>query len=164
MIKKLLPVILAIFGLAAGLGAGLMLRPEPAPETMADKDMTQKEEKAPKEEEDTKSSDYEYVKMNNQFVIPDIADGKVTALLVMSLSLEVEPGNSEAVYSLEPKLRDAFLQVLFDHANLGGFRGDFTNHVKMDDLRMALLEVAHKQFGPPIKKILITEIVRQDIN
>ena len=72
----------------------------------------------------------EYVKLNNQFVVPVVEDGRVAAMVVLSLSLEVEAGNTEAVYQREPKLRDAFLQVLFDHANVGGFCGSFTDGVE----------------------------------
>ena len=48
-------------------------------------------------------------------------------MVVLSLSLEVEAGNTEAVYAREPKLRDVFLQVLFDHANSAAFSGSFTD-------------------------------------
>lgn len=54
----------------------------------------------------------EYVKMNNQFVVPVVEGGRVAAMVVLSLSLEVDAGNTEAVYQREPKLRDVFLQAL----------------------------------------------------
>ncbi|AWD21980.1 flagellar basal body-associated FliL family protein [Fuscovulum blasticum] len=151
MIRKLLPVLLALLGLGTGLGAGLVLRPEadhtaePAPEQDA------KPETAP-----------DYVKLNNQFVVPILEGGRVTAMVVLSLSLEVQAGQTEAVYNREPKIRDTFLQVLFDHANSGGFRGSFTDGSNLVLLRQALTEKAAGILGPTVTDVLITEIARQD--
>jgi len=106
--------------------------------------------------------EHEYVKLNNQFVVPVVARDMVTALVVMSLSVEIEPGRAENVYRHEPKLRDSFLQVLFDHANMGGFKGEFTNANNMDVLRAALTDVARATLGNLVKGVLITDIARQD--
>ena len=67
-----------------------------------------------------------------------------------------------AIYSKEPKLRDSFLQVLFDHANIGGFDGAFTNANNLAVLRGALREVAQKDMGDQVTDVLIVEIARQD--
>ena len=83
----------------------------------------------------------EYVKLNNQFVVPVLKDGKVVSMVVLALNLEVTEGGSEQVYAREPKLRDAILQVLFDHANSGGFAGAFTDGSNLVLLRKSLLEV-----------------------
>lgn len=104
----------------------------------------------------------EYVKMNNQFVVPVVDEGRVAAMVVLSLSLEVEAGNTEAVYQREPKLRDAFLQVLFDHANVGGFSGSFTDGSNLVVLRTSLKEAASLVLGTMVSDILITDIARQD--
>ena len=60
------------------------------------------------------------------------------------------------------KLRDAFLQVMFDHANAGGFSGSFTDGSNLILLRAALLEMAVKTLGDVISDVLINDIVRQD--
>ena len=167
--KKLLPIILAILGLGAGIGAGLALKPtqvetaEEAPcgEVEMIPSSTQEEQQSEASGEEETNSDF--LKMNNQFVVPVVADNKVTALVVMSLSLEMEPGTSEAFYQREPKLRDAFLQVLFDHANSGGFDGVFTEGRKLENLRSALLETAQKTMGTSVRKVLVTDILRQDV-
>lgn len=154
MIRKLLPVILALVGLGAGLSAGLFLRPPPAEPAEAEKsaDESTEAEKPPPD----------YVKLNNQFVVPIVEGGRVSSMVVLSLSLEVVPGNSETVYSREPKIRDVFLQVLFDHANTGGFRGSFTDGSNMVVLRRALKEKAVGVMGDVVTDVLITEIARQD--
>ena len=109
------------------------------------------------------ASEHEYVKLNNQFVVPVVKGPKVAALVVLSLSIEVTAGNKEAVFGLEPKLRDSFLQVLFDHANAGGFDGAFTAGEKMSDLRRSLTEAAIGVLGPVVSDVLVIDIVRQDV-
>ena len=106
---------------------------------------------------------YIYVKLNNQFVVPVVERDELSALVVMSLSLEAVEGMSDRIYALEPKLRDALLQVLFDHANMGGFRGAFTRSDVMIPLRTALREAAQRELGPDIVDVLIMEISRQDV-
>ncbi len=172
---RLLPVLLALAGLLAGGGAGFLLRPpteETAPippcgEAPAAADAAAAghpdgagEEAAATDPEAPPT--HEYVKLNNQFVVPVVEDGQVAALVVLSLSLEVTPGMTEEVYAREPRLRDGFLRVLFDHANAGGFGGAFTQSNNMEILRDALLEVARKSLGTAVSDVLIIDIVRQD--
>ena len=85
------------------------------------------------------------------------------ALVVASLSVEVTQGMTETVYAREPKLRDVFLQIMFDHANIGGFNGSFTAGQRMDILRSALLDGARSVLGSEARDVLITEIARQDV-
>ncbi|MEJ2000155.1 MAG: hypothetical protein P8X77_02005 [Maritimibacter sp.] len=82
---------------------------------------------------------------------------------MVSLSIEVTPGYSTDVYQLEPRLRNTFLQVLFDHSNSGGFDGAFTSGPKMKALHEALYEAAHMELGEKLKDVLITDIARQDL-
>ncbi len=149
---KLIPILLALVGLGAGVGAGLFLRPAPAEDDAAHAAAPPEEPVEPPE----------YVKLSNQFVIPVLADGKIESMVILSINLEVTTGATEAVFSQEPKLRDAFLQVLFDHANAGGFRGSFTDGANMVNLRAALMEVATKVLGDTVKQVLIVDIGRQD--
>ena len=179
MLKIILPVVLAVIGLAGGGAAGYFLRPPPpppeevateagaegeaapakpappkaAPEKAAEGEAAEGEEAAPT---------IEYVKLNNQFVIPVIKKGAVASLVVMSLSLEVTVGSTEKVYAVEPKLRDVLLQVLFDHANVGAFEGSFTDTANMTDLRRALTEASQSVLGDLVLNVLIPDIARQD--
>ena len=161
MIKKLIPLVLLLVGAGAGVGAGIFLRPAPeavAEDPDAEQTMSVDTEKA----EEKSVLDHEYVKMSNQFVVPVVKGANVQALVVLSLSVEVPAGQKEAIYTHEPKLRDSFLQVLFDHANVGGFDGAFTNANNLDVLRGALREVAYRDMGEQITDVLIVEIARQD--
>lgn len=150
MLRKLIPLVLGLIGLGAGLGAGIFLRPAPDPagEVVGE---TVDPELVP-----------DYVKLNNQFVVPVLQDGKVASMVILSLSLEVTKGGSGQVYAREPKLRDVFLQVMFDHANAGGFQGAFTDGANLVLLRKALLEVAKTTLGELVSDVLIVDIVRQD--
>lgn len=168
---KLLPIILALVGIGAGVGLGIALRQDPTKTAQedvsneclqADRSHMAQITETVYENEDT-STEREYVKLNNQFVVPVVTDDLVDALVVMSLSIEIDEGQAETVYSREPKLRDAFLQVLFDHANIGGFRGEFTNANNMDVLRGALTQTAQNILGEMVSGILITDIARQDV-
>ena len=147
--KRIVPLVLVLIGLAAGLGGGIFLRPAAEPTAEAETELP------PEAQPD-------YVKLNNQFVVPVIEDGHVTALVILALSLEVTAGGSEEVFLREPKLRDGMLQVLFDHANAGGFRGSFTDGSNLVILRTALLEVAKRVLGEMVSDVLIVDIMRQD--
>ncbi len=104
----------------------------------------------------------EYVKLNNQFIVPLIQGGRVGAMVILSISLEMAAGSKEKVYAVEPKLRDTFLRVMFDHANAGGFEGTYTDRAKLDVLRATLAEVARPMLGDSLSEVLIEDIVRQD--
>jgi flagellar protein FliL len=160
--RKILPILLALLGLGAGVGGGLMLRPAP----MADHDMDDAHDGEADAGTDHGEVDPEvapeFVKLSNQFVIPVMEDGRIVSMVIMSVNLEVTAGSTEAVFAREPKLRDGFLQVLFDHANAGGFRGSFTDGANMVNLRTALMEVAEATLGEMVKDVLIVDIGRQD--
>lgn len=154
MIRKLIPIVLVVFGLAGGIGAGLFLRPAPeqssedlAPDTHEEVDPTQQPE---------------FVKLSNTFIIPIVEKGRVSAMVVLAVNLQVKAGTSQTVFSQEPKLRDVFLQVLFNHANAGGFNGAFTQGANMNYLRKALLEAGQKHLPNVIEDVLISDIARQD--
>lgn len=162
----LLPVAMLLVGVGGGVGAGLFLQPEPLPA----EDSPQAVDGEPKETQTATataapvdvSTEREFAKLNNQFIIPVVDDGLVTALVVMSLNLEVTVGSRTAIFAAEPKLRDRFLQVMFDHANTGGFSGNFTTGTNMRILRNDLLRAAKEVSGDRVTDVLILDIVRQD--
>uniref|UniRef100_UPI0040477F76 flagellar basal body-associated FliL family protein n=1 Tax=Yoonia sp. TaxID=2212373 RepID=UPI0040477F76 len=172
MKKIFLPLILLLIGVGGGVGAGLFLLPnEPA----SDKNDVAVACAEPASPDHIPKTDIavvdsngdpiinEFAKLNNQFIVPIVEDGIVSAMVVMALSIEVAPGNKESVFLAEPKLRDAFLQAMFDHANIGGFSGNFTSAQNLRPLREDLMRRA-KQIIPGIAKdVLIMDIVRQDV-
>lgn len=150
MIRKLLPVLLGLLGLGLGVGAGIFLRPA-AQEQAVVHEAASEPDLAP-----------DYVKLANQFIVPVMVKGKVGAMVILSLSLEVTNGSDAEVYKAEPKIRDEFLQVMFDHANSGGFSGSFTDGANLLLLRKALLESAKGVLKDMVHDVLIIDIVRQD--
>ena len=163
--KKLLPIILMLVGIGAGVGAGLALRPAPEPMDMSEG--AQEEAHAPKPVKKTVESGppkgREYVELVDQFVVPVVNEEAVSSLILVTLTLEAESGNSEQIFHAEPRIRGALLQAMFDHANIGGFDGAFTNSSKLDRLRQTFLEVAQKSYGDGITDVLIVQITRQDV-
>lgn len=163
---KLLPILLLILGVGAGIGAGIFLKP---PASVDDEmvnpcgDLKEMKDHPSQTPAKTAPENVEYVKLNNQFVVPVVSDAKVSSMVIVALSIEVAVGQREEVYSREPKLRDAFLQVMFDHANIGGFTGAFTSSENLDVLRRALRETGRGLFGDLILDVLITDIARQDV-
>ena len=167
---KLLPILMLILGIGGGIGAGIMLAPAPEMTEVAAKgdehDMATDEavaDHSEAEEEEDPTQQNEFIKIKNQFVIPVVERDQMTAMVVLSLSLETKPGMSGKVHTYEPKLRDVFLRVLFDHANMGGFRGAFTRSEILDPLRTSLREEARRFLGKDVVDVLILDITRQDV-
>ena len=145
--RLLVPVLIVVLAIVAGGGAGFMLRETPE----VDEEIAA-----------VPSETLDFARLNNQFVVPVIDRGRVAAMVILSLSVAVESGETEAVFAQEPRLRDAFLQTLFNHANMGGFDGNYTESGSMTLLRGALRETAQRILGAVAQDVLVVEIVRQD--
>ena len=159
--KKIVPLLLPILGTTAGIAVSALLND---PDDPGDINASQSMElSAPASPGKAPVETTSYVKLNNQFIVPVIDKDKVASIIVLSLSLEIT-GNSpaELVYAKEPKLRDVFLQVLFDHSNIGGFHGAFSDASKIEALRRSLLTVAKMTLGEGVQAVLITNLARQD--
>lgn len=158
LFSKLIPVLFLGFGTCAGIAGALMTAQDTQP--FAKPEI---EDPSPAADAQMAVDDVDYVKLNNQFVVPVVQEGLVSALVLVSLGLETTPGTAELVYNWEPKLRDVFLQVLFDFANIGGFQGVFTAPSNLNTLRSALRGAAQKEFGDSVLDVLIFDIARQDV-
>lgn len=165
MLRLILPIGLLVLGIGLGAGAGLYLGGGRDSAEMADAEV------APAEDHDTEDAGHgdvaapggsEFVRLNNQFVVPIVRQGSVRSLIIMALTVEVDSGQNETVFDTEPRLRDAFLRVMFAHANAGGFDGNFTEATAMTPLRQALAEAAHSVLGDVARDVLIVDITRQD--
>ena len=174
MFRLLIPLVLGIAGTAFGVAAALYLVPGEPEEEAAIEQVAEPAAAAPcgpaeamdhaetvphRADPDHPS---EFVRLSNQFVVPIVSGGRTEALIVLSLTIEVAEGQTEAVHTREPRLRTAFLQVMFNHANSGGFAGNFTTSRNVDVLHEALLAEARGQLGAVVLDVLITDMVRQD--
>lgn len=182
MRKAIIPVFLLLAGVSAGGAAGLLLAPEKAGATDREGSTGQhrREDRpdeagppdlqtpGPTETKRSLSGDgeggtSEYFRISKPFIIPVVQGQKVAGLVTMSLSIEASDGLGDSFFSREPKLRDTLLQVMFDHANTGGFDGAFTLPSNLDPLRNALTEAAQQVLGrEQVREVLILEIGRQD--
>ena len=174
MKKLLLPLILALIGTGGGVAAAMFLFPAHAEEEMAmgpcgdmsgEAGAAAPDEQAAEEEEAVADGPgtNEYAKLNNQFVVPVVRGGGADAMMLLSLSIEVPAGQQSVIFTHEPRLRDVFLQVLFDHSNVGGFDGNFTAAANMRNLRDALRAAGREVLGEMVIDVLVTDIVRQQI-
>ncbi|MFN3845263.1 MAG: flagellar basal body-associated FliL family protein [Paracoccaceae bacterium] len=158
--RKLTPIFLILITIGAGIGAGILLRPAPLVDATVDPSEDGAVPHATKNA--TLPVTSEFVKLTNQFIVPVVENDRIASLVILSLSLEVTTGSRESVYTYEPKLRDGILQLLFDHANTGGFRGSFTDAANLVVLRKGLNEVSRRILGDIVKDVMITDIIRQD--
>lgn len=166
---KILPILIVLFGLGAGAGAGIYLRPAVVTQANECQDDNSNSCHAQIADDTDRGEATEpdpnnvyYVKLSKQFVVPVVKDGKVSSMVVMSLSIETTPTVGDVVFAREPKLRDALLAVMFLHANSGGFDGQFTSREAMNDLRGSLLEATRDVIGDDVYSVLVTDILRQD--
>lgn len=118
-------------------------------------------------ENDTASGSFDpsinYFKFSRQFVVPVIADGGVTSLVLLDLNLEMDASAAESFYVREPKLRDALMEELLDIANDGRFGGMLTDRRNLDQIRLDLLHAAQDVEGDSVHDVLILDIMRQDM-
>lgn len=161
----LLPLILGVVGLGGGIGAGLLfaLEPKIVRDSSGDTGGVPGDEsrRSPGGADDDAAS--EFARMSSQFIVPVIRGEQVASLVVLSITIEVDPGQTTTVFQREPRLRDSFLRVLFDHANIGGFDAGFTQSGTLEILRKALKEAAMATLGSMVRDILIVDIVRQEV-
>lgn len=169
--KLLIPILLALVGIVGGAGAGWYLKPAPpeAEGICRDSDGTVIEGTdcgadiagpiaAPADGADAS----QFIMLDRQFIVPLITDDRVSAMMVLTLNLEVAPGRAESAFRNEPRLRDALLRALFDHAYSGGFSGDFTAEPVVRDLRRNLLDAGRQIVGPGLRNVLIADMIKQE--
>src|SRR6056297_2493476 len=121
--RLVLPLILALVGAGAGIGAGLFLAPPPASdggdappgaaalgeptggegatlEGMAALEAASEEAEASVAER-PEMAEIDFVRLNNQFIVPVLEEGRVRALVVLTLGLETRTGLRPTVYARE---------------------------------------------------------------
>lgn len=95
-----------------------------------------------------------------QFFVPIVRDGTLSATMILSLSLEIPASAQDATNQQEFQLRDVILRQLLIHANTGGFDGNFTSDAHLQALRATLLKNV-QNVAPEVSAVLIGAIMRQ---
>ena len=104
----------------------------------------------------------DWFKFPNQFFVPIIRNGTPTAVMVLTLSIEMPAEARPKIEAQEARLRDALLGALLIEANTGGFDGNFTSETSLRRLRESLLAAGRRAGGADIQRILIEDIGRQE--
>ena len=108
--------------------------------------------------------EFEVVEFKKPFIVPVIVNGQLQSLISLSLGVEVEPEYSLVLEHMKPKMRDLFLQIMFQHANAGAFSGVYTETERLAALRKNLLQIieANIEFG--VRDLFITDVARQEVS
>jgi hypothetical protein len=162
--KKLLPLLSLILGLGGGVGAAIVLAP---PDTTPASDESGKtetpSEDTAKSSDPVAAEDMEIVKLPNQFVVPVMVNKRVIAMVILTVALQVEDGTGDDIRTLEPKIRDTFLEELFGLAALGVFEDEIVSRQSMSLVRTALTERTKTLLDQKGAKVFITDMARQDV-
>jgi hypothetical protein len=108
-------------------------------------------------------ADREYVKIGRQIIIPVVNKGETQALMLFDLAVGVPSSMTERIYATEPRLRDAFLRVLFEMSYTGAFSGTYTDERVVEELRGKLRAAARRLVGDAVGEVLILDIMRQEL-
>lgn len=180
MLKKILILLFPVLGFVGGAVGGDMLHAtaKPAEETAhapetdtaapASADTAADGHAAPKSgghggAESPKAADgLDWFKFPNQFFVPIIRNGTSTAVMVLSITIEIPASARPAIEAQEHNLRDALLSALMTEANTGGFDGNFTTEPNLRRVRETLQVAAQRAAGPDARRILIEDIGRQE--
>lgn len=190
MLGKLLMILLPVLALLGGAAGGAYLRPAPPPTEPAATDAAAEgghvageaangtpaghgdsghgagntgaagHDTGSQTGKDGEASELTWFKFPQQFFIPLVRDGTLSATMVLSLTLEMPASAAEEVFAKEFRLRDALLRQMLIHANTGGFDGNFTADAHIQSLRQELL-TAVQTVDPRIDAVLIGDIARQ---
>ncbi|MCV2447942.1 hypothetical protein [Paracoccus sp. DMF] len=104
----------------------------------------------------------DWFKFPSQFFVPILRNGTPTAIMVLTLTVEMPSSARPRIEAQEHRLRDALLNALLIEANTGGFDGNFTADPAQQRLRSALLAAAQAAAGSDVQRILIEDIGRQE--
>jgi hypothetical protein len=145
--KRSLAVIGVVLGLAVGGGAGSYWYMAPAGDAAASL---------------LRSEHHAFIDMERKFVVPLVRGNRVRSLVVVDLRLEVRSAAETRAQELKPKIRDLFLDTLYEMAVAGAFDGDLYSNNVQGEMRTRLLEDAMQVLQDDATGILIGELLRQD--
>lgn len=179
--KKILPIILVVFGIVGGGAAGMFLKPAPEPASEREdhaEDAAKAEKHAEKEAPAVQNADEPdasaapdnpavdgraYVKVGKQTIVPVVEGGETRALMLFELAVDVPLERRDSVHELEPRLRDGFLRELMKMSHTGAFMETFTDDRIIEELRRNLVHSAQRVLGEDAQDVLILDVMRQEL-
>ncbi len=174
--KKLLPIIIVVIAGVLGSGGGFFLKQttsagaseETAGEAL-DEDHGKKDKKKKKKKKDKNNdhgapaaADAAYLKFGRQFVVPVVKSGAPQVMMILEISIEVDPSTAGDVYTFEPKLRDAFLAELMRLGSADILTNIIEKPEAMTNTKSSLLNTARTILGDGAKDVLILGIGIQE--
>ncbi len=174
--KIFLPIVIILIAGALGGGGGFFLKQTTSPGATdvvaieaTDVSHDKEDKKKKKKKKDKKNShggaadsNAAYLKFGRQFVVPVVKDGAPQVMMILEISIEIEPSLAGDIYTLEPKLRDAFLAELMRLGGAGILTKVLESPEAMANAKSALLNTAHTLLGDGAKDILILGIGVQE--
>lgn len=103
-----------------------------------------------------------YLKFKRQFVVPVMKRGKIDALVIMNLNVELNDKAPDNAYSYEPKLRDAIMRELLSLSDGDMFGSGLTSAESYETLRATLVRASKAVLPEGVEDILILDIARQE--
>jgi hypothetical protein len=82
--------------------------------------------------------------------------------MLFEIGLAMRPGARERVFTLEPRLRDAFLRDFFEMSYTGAFLTTYTDERVVSELRAKLLDSARSYLGEDVSEVLLLDMIRQE--
>ncbi len=173
--KKLLPILIIVIAGALGGGGGFFLKQMTAPSTPEEAaseppdEGHEKKDKKKKNKKDKKSehgaaadADAAYLKFGRQFVVPVVKGGAPQVMMILEISIEIDPSQAGDVYAFEPKLRDAFLAELMRLGSADILANIIEKPEAMVKAKSSLLNTARTILGDGAKDVLFLGIGIQE--
>lgn len=104
-----------------------------------------------------------YYKFTREFVVPMIDNGRVESLVILNINLEVDAAQSQALFSMEPAIRDNIMTTLVGLSNDGRTFESITDIENYETIRTMVLMNLKKMSVTGINNVLILDMARQDI-
>lgn len=182
--KMLLPILLAVIGIAVGGAVGYAFKPAPEPTEEHAADSAEHGEKddhgAEKGHGDDKhkghgdakggalgeklseATDSAYVALSRKLIVPFTRENGKKAFVAIDITLEMAPEDSGRATEHEPKILDAFLRTLVSFAATGAFDDHAAASHTLRELNSELLKAARAVLGESVREVLISNLLTQD--
>ncbi len=169
--KLMIAAVLVFFCSLAGAFGASLLRPAPSSPPGAENPMDGSEARPTAEKpsmeatlsESYESSDSMYFKFSREFVVPIMRQGDVESLVIINMSIEADPGVSDTLFRMEPKLRDNIMTTLIELSHETDSLQNFADVQNYETLRSAVLYGLQELVPEGIRNILIVDIGRQNL-
>ena len=165
---KLLPILIILAGVTTGVAGGLayeIMRVN-YPKLHSENEIFYLVETHLKRDtsEPEELPEVEFLAFNDPFIIPVIEEDALKALISLKIGMEVLPKDKSKLEHYKPKLRDLFLQIMFQHSHAGAFSGNYTESERLIALRRNLIQVVEENLDIELKDLLIKDVAWQHVS